>query len=197
MRVFDSQRSKRGVSVVIELDNAARSQSQSLRYRIEPEALVVYEGSIYIAGYRADLADDSESQAVRFFKIDRVSRAKPTSRPFTRRQATISSLLSDSMTLFRSASPPRKYRIKITPDRAKWAMEKPFHPGQKVRVLDDGSLLLDIDRAWDDEMVPQLLTLGDRAEVLKPLDIRSRLAKEAAAIVKQYASREVRKPGRR
>jgi len=97
-------------SVVIELDYASRSRSQPRRYLVEPEALVVYDGSISIAGYRADFrkSDDQRSETVQFFKIDRVSRAKPTSRCFARRPELVSSLLSDSMTLFRSASPPRE-----------------------------------------------------------------------------------------
>ena len=174
--------------VAIELDYTTRSREEPRRYLIQPEALVVYEGSIYIAGYRADIRDaaDPRSQALHFFKMDRVSRAKPTSSCFDKREPSVSSLLADSITLYRSIAAPRKYRIRVAPERVKWACEKPFHPGQRVRPQADGGVILDIERAWDDEMVPQLLALGNAAEVLEPKDVRSRIAAEARAILQQY-----------
>jgi predicted DNA-binding transcriptional regulator YafY len=108
-------------SVTIELDYTTRSRDEPRRYLIQPEALVVYEGSLYIAGYRADIADqtDPRSRALHFFKMDRVSRAKPTSRCFSRKRESVSSLLSDSITLYRSIAEPRRYRIRISPAPAK------------------------------------------------------------------------------
>ena len=175
-------------SVVIELDYTTRSKQEPRTYLVEPETLVVYEGSIYIAGYRADISDqtDPRSRALHFFKMDRIMRARPTSRCFDKKEESVSSLLSDSITLYRSIAPPRRYRIRVSSERVKWACEKPFHPGQKVRVQKDGSVILDIERAWDNEMVPQLLALGNAAEVLEPEDVRVRLAEEARAILKQY-----------
>ena len=84
---------------------------------------------------------------------------------------------------------PRRYRIRVEPERARWAVEKPFHPRQKIRRQPDGGVILDIERAWDGEMIPQLLGLGASVEVLEPLDIRDRLAEAAAAIVDRYAGR--------
>jgi len=188
-------------AVTVEIDYTTRSRDEPRRYLVQPEALVVYEGSLYIAGYRADITDQSDprSRALHFFKMDRVSRAKPTSRCFSRRRESVSSLLSDSITLYRSIAEPRRYRIRISPERVKWACEKPFHPGQKVRIQADGSAILDIERAWDNEMVPQLLALGNTAEVLEPEDVRGRLADEARAIlglyeVKNRTRRTRRKP---
>ena len=90
-------------AVTIELDYTTRTRDEPRRYLIQPEALVVYEGSLYIAGYRADIADqtDPRSRALHFFKLDRVSRAKTTSRTFRRRRESVASLLSDSITLYR------------------------------------------------------------------------------------------------
>jgi predicted DNA-binding transcriptional regulator YafY len=184
-------------SVVIELHYTTRGRKEPRRYRIQPEALVVYEGSIYIAGYRADIPDETDprSRAVHFFKMDRVSRAKPTSCCFDRRAQSVSSLLADSITLYRSIDAPRPYRIRVSPERVKWACEKPFHPGQRVRAQADGSVILEIERAWDNEMVPQILALGTAAEVLEPEDVRVRLADEARAIVKQYEATRTSRGG--
>jgi len=157
------------------------------RYVIRPEALVLYDGSIYIAARRAD-ADD----AMRFFKLDRVTEAKPTSRTFTRSGESVEKLLADSITIYRSSDPPRRYRLRIAASRARWAQEKPFHPGQTLRREADGGLFVEIERAWDDEMVPQLLALGECVEVIEPADVRERLLDIAQQIAAQYMCRHLR-----
>ena len=101
-------------------------------------------------------------------------------------------MLADSITIFRSADPPRRYKIRIDASRARWAREKPFHPRQKVREQADGSLLLEIDRAWDDEMIPQLLGLADCVEVLEPVDVRERILEIAQRIAAKYMCHHLR-----
>lgn len=163
---------------------------------IHPEALVLYDGSIYIAGYKPRSTgkggpDDGSDGAVRFFKLDRVAEARPSSRTFERRKEPIDALLADSITIFRSADPPRRYRIRIDASRARWAREKPFHPRQKVRGQADGSVVLEIERAWDDEMIPQLLALGDCVEVIEPEDVRERILEAAQKIAAKYMCRHL------
>jgi len=160
---------------------------------IRPEALVLYDGSIYVAAYRATGKKRSGAgtspDGVRFFKLDRVADARVTSRTFDRRPVAVADLLADSITIFRAAEPPRRYRVRVDPHLARWAVEKPFHPRQRVRRQPDGGLLLEIERAWDGEMLPQLLALGDAVEVLEPADIRDRITETAAAIAARYAGR--------
>ena len=131
-------------------------------------------------------------EAIRFYKLDRVADARPSSRPFVRSGPPVEELLADSITIFRSPEPPRRYRIRVRAPRARWACEKPFHPGQRVRKQADGSVILEIDRAWDDEMLPQLLALGDMVEVLEPADARDRILEEARKIAALYGCRHVR-----
>jgi predicted DNA-binding transcriptional regulator YafY len=53
-------------------------------------------------------------------------------------------------------------------------------------------VILDIERGWDDEMVPQLLGLADMVEVLKPEDIRDRLLETAQRIAAMYMCHHLR-----
>jgi predicted DNA-binding transcriptional regulator YafY len=151
---------------------------------------VVYDGSIYIAARLADPPKGgADAKAIRFFKLDRVEEAKPSSRSFERPTETVESMLADSMTIFRSTKAPRRYRIRIDATRARWAVEKPFHPGQKAKPQRDGGVILEIERAWDDEMIPQLLGLAEHAEVLEPADVGDRIAETAERIAARYRSR--------
>ena len=166
-------------------------------YVIHPEALVLYDGSIYVAGYRAPAAakrapKGATAGEIRFFKLDRIADAKPSTRTFVRRNEPVEALLADSITIFRSADPPRRYRLRIDASRARWAREKPFHPRQQVREEADGAVILEIERAWDDEMIPQLLGLADCVEVLEPEDVRERILEIAQRIAAKYMCRHLR-----
>jgi predicted DNA-binding transcriptional regulator YafY len=87
--------------------------------------------------------------------------------------------------------------VRIDAERARWACEKPFHPRQRVRRQADGGVVLEIERAWDAEMMPQLLALGSHAEVLEPADVREAIAAEAGRIAARYTGRGLRSVGAR
>jgi predicted DNA-binding transcriptional regulator YafY len=181
----------------LEIRYTSLADQRPRRSVIRPEALVLYDGSIYIAAHRPPAKAGSPRRsaadgAIRFYKLDRVAEARPTSRTFARRDQAIETLLADSITIYRSSQPPRRYRIRIDADRARWACEKPFHPRQKVRRQADGGVVLEIDRGWDEELIPQLLGLGDAAEVLEPTDVRDRISTIAGRIVARYAGRPLR-----
>jgi predicted DNA-binding transcriptional regulator YafY len=121
-----------------------------------------------------------------------VAEAHVTSRRFTRRDVPVEALRADSNTIYRSPAPPRRYRIRVDAERARWAREKPFHPRQKVREAADGGIVLEIERAWDEEMIPQLLGLGDMVEVIEPEDIRDRILEIAQRIAAKYVCHHLR-----
>jgi predicted DNA-binding transcriptional regulator YafY len=172
--------------------------------RIEPEALVVYDGSIYVAAHVAAARPSAPSAVttIRFFKLDRVIDARVTERSFEPRAGDVAALLADSMTMFRSPAPPRRFRIRVAPSRARWACERPFHPRQEVVSQPDGSVILEIARGWEEEMIPQLLGLAGEAEVLEPVDVRERMLAAARSIAELYerepvAAAAVPRPRRR
>jgi predicted DNA-binding transcriptional regulator YafY len=181
----------------LEIRYTGLADARPRKSTIRPEALVLYEGAVYIAASRAAASRGADSgrrrtaadETIRFYKLDRVADARVTSRTFARSGTAVGDLLADSITIYRSTEAPRRYRIRVDRERARWAVEKPFHPRQKVKKQADGGVVLDIPRAWDGEMLPQILALGEMAEVLEPLDIRARLAETAAAIAARYAGR--------
>lgn len=156
------------------------------RRTIEPDALVLYDGVLYVAACPV-AKGIAAAPGLRFFKLDRVEVARVTKRPFPPRAVSVADELGDSITIYRSATvPPRRFRLRVAPHRARWACEKPFHPRQQVTRLADGSVELVIPRAWDDELVPQLLALEEWVEVLEPADVRERIAATTERIVALY-----------
>jgi len=174
-----------------------RSQELVIRYRgaaddrpkrvvVRPEALVVYEGSLYLAATKVPARGAVADDAPRFYKLDRCTSARLGTATFTPRAGGVESLLEDSVTIFRAPGAPRRFRIRIGPARARWAVEKPFHPRQRVVAEADGGVVLEIERGWEDELVPRVLSLADEAEILEPADVRQRLRDAAARIVARY-----------
>lgn len=180
----------RSIRNTLELDILYQGirNKKAVRRRIQPESMVVYESAVYIAAYPVGIKDASPG-CLRFFKLDRLQSARVTAKTFERRAEGVADLLADSMTLFRpSSEKPRKYRLVVAPERSKWACEKPFHPGQRVTHRPDGSILLEIDRAWDGEMLPQLLGLAEFVEVLEPEDMRAEVVATARRILAVYGA---------
>lgn len=178
----------RAIRNALELQIRYRGQGdrRAVTRTIQPEALVLYDGVLYIAAHPGE-ATPPASPGLRFFKLDRLTAARVTKRTFTPHRTSVADSLADSITIYRSTkSAPRGYRIVVSADRARWACEKPFHPRQKVTRRADGSVLLEIEKAWDDEMVPQLLALADCVEVVEPVDIRARIAATAERIAALY-----------
>jgi len=180
----------------LEVRYASLADATPRRMILRPESLVLYEGAVYVAAIRAPGRRGEPRPAaeggVRFYKLDRIADARVTSRPFPRAAVAVDELLADSITMFRSPHPARRFRIRVDPERARWACEKPFHPRQKVRRQADGGVILEIDRGWEEEIVPQLLALGELVEVLEPADVRERLADAAQRIADRHAGRAPR-----
>lgn len=166
----------------LEIRYHGQGDPRPARRVIQPEALVMYDGVLYVAAHPGGKAATG-TPGLRFFKLDRLAAARVGRRTFAARETSVADALADSITIYRSAvTAPRPYRLRVAPARARWACEKPFHPRQRVTRGADGSVVLDIARAWDDEMLPQLLALGECVEVLEPVAMRDRLAATAEQI---------------
>jgi len=155
-------------------------------YRMRPEALVLYEGALYVAGWLV-YDDGNASSTPRFFKLDRLGDAQQTGRIFQPAARSVEEHLAESITLFRGSSPGVPFCIRVDEPRAKWARERPFHPSQVVEEHDDGSITLRIPNAWPEEIVPRLLGLAGHAEILEPFEARRLVAEAAERIATRHA----------
>ena len=164
-------------------------QPRARRLNVQPAAVVAHGGRSFLAAFVPEEA--APQPPPQFFAIDQITRAKPTTRPFGNPAITLSESLAGRTTLSCSGESPRRYRLRIAAERVHWALNKPFHPEQALEPQADGSLILTIATAWDDEMLPAILSLGAHVEVLEPDDARDWLLDTVRAMIGRYACQYV------
>jgi predicted DNA-binding transcriptional regulator YafY len=82
---------------------------------------------------------------------------------------------------------PRDFTIRIAPHAARWVVEDPWHPNQKVKELPDGSIELSVKAVHDLEIIPRVLNMGADAEVISPASAREQMAGIVKRMAKIYA----------
>jgi predicted DNA-binding transcriptional regulator YafY len=162
-------------------------QTAAVDRAIEPHAIILSGGNIYVA---ATDAGDALGE-FKLFKLDRLARARPRDEHFTPREDfDPDELFSASVGVFRSGT-PREFRIRVAGPAARWVVEEPLHPRQRVRPADPaaatGAVLVEIASAHQEEILPRVLALGKHAEVLEPDSCREAIREIAQGLVRTYA----------
>lgn len=169
----------------VRMDYARAGENRATPRTIEPLALAVWQGHIYLL---ADQPGDPARDEPRTFKLDRIRKVDVLDERFSPRgDFDAERLFEHSIGVFRGQEPAR-FRVQLDAELAAWAVETPFHPRQKVETHADGSLLITIDRAYPGEMIPRILGLGARAMVLEPLSCRDQIVAIAGQIERRYRS---------
>jgi predicted DNA-binding transcriptional regulator YafY len=81
-----------------------------------------------------------------------------------------------------------KYRakLKFSPSRAEFVSLETWHPDQTSQVLEDGSYILEVPYANDQELVADLLRHGSEVEVLGPPELRRKVHDSLCVAAKKY-----------
>jgi predicted DNA-binding transcriptional regulator YafY len=78
---------------------------------------------------------------------------------------------------------------------ARRALENRWHPSQREETMKDGTVELSFEVAGLLEITPWILTWGDTAEVLEPVELRQRLTTIALGMAQRYAPKLSRPRG--
>lgn len=169
---------------VVEIRYQSLGNEQSDQRLIEPHAIVLFGGSIYVVGTDAG----SDGGQFKLFKLDRLSRAVPQSEHFKpRTDFDPDTLFKASIGIYRSGA-PKRFRIRLASNAARWVVEEPLHPEQAVSHQDDGTVLVEIPSAHEEEIIPRVLSLGEHAEVLEPESARKAIGNAARRMALMYES---------
>ena len=77
-------------------------------------------------------------------------------------------------------------KLRFTPSAARWVAAEKWHTRQKSRFEEDGSYLLEVPYAEEQELVMDLLRYGADVEVLEPAPLRERVTAALTAALARY-----------
>ena len=144
--------------------------------RIEPYAMALWQGSLYVIGADAELSTD-DPHRVRHWKIDRFRRAETLDERFHIPAGfDLEKFLSRSMGGF-AGERVETYRIRLSARAAEWVREDPWQAQQKLQEESDGSFILTVTAPHPMAVIPRVLALGREATLLEPPEAREEIAK--------------------
>jgi predicted DNA-binding transcriptional regulator YafY len=152
--------------------------------KIEPYAVVFYQGSLYIvaAAHEIPLGQDR----VRHLKLDRFLKATPLDSFFQKpADFDLEAHLGSGIGIF-SGGKARDFKIRISQRGARWVLEDPWQAEQKIEPQPDGSIILTVPAHHELEIIPRVLALGSEAELLAPVTCRQAIATIVQQLAKRY-----------
>ena len=167
----------------VEIEYHAAGRAVAAPYRLAPYLLepATRDPSVYAIG----LAEPPGT--VRVFKLERVRRATLTGDTFE--PPAVDDLLArldQAWEVWLSDDGGTAVRLRFASGVARQVCEARWHPSQHVEKLRGGGVEMRLVVASTVELVPWILGWGAACEVVEPLPLRDRVAKEHAAAAKVY-----------
>ncbi|RGU93548.1 YafY family transcriptional regulator [Clostridium sp. AF15-17LB] len=149
-------------------------KGESVR-KIEPCLLVFQWASWYVRGYCPDRKD------YRLFKLNRMLELEVLPEQFAQREAEPYELPADS-------AYDRHIPVKaVFAPEMRWRLIEEYG-ADSFEEQEDKSLLFRFDFADEENIFSWILSFGDKAELLEPVELRGRLLSLADGILKKYRS---------
>lgn len=145
---------------------------------IEPYYVVFKWTSWYVYGWCQKRSD------YRLFKLNRMDKVRELEKSFICRKAPIPDLSTEKIF-------PGGIKVKalFSPDM-EWRLVEEFGPNCYTQT-DDGKLLFTADYTDMDNLITWILTFGDKAEVLEPVEAREQISKMVQRMAKVYEAKDL------
>ena len=155
---------------------------------LEPYGLAIYQSSIYVVAIESGKDEDEEPQdRLRHWKLDRFSKATALDEWFKfHEEVDLEQHLGKSVGIF-SGEHPVTYTIQLSATAARWIQEEPWHADQKLEFQSDGTCILKVPAYHPMEIVPNVLKLGNEAQLLEPAEGRNEIKKIIKQLSNAYA----------
>ena len=140
---------------------------------VEPQVLAYKDASWFIKAH-CHLRDE-----LRTFALHRIVEVEPTGKTFEPDLKVINNVRNGELFDYHHV---RDIVIKCSAEIAPYVAEKPLHSRQKMEKRPDGSFILRIPSATGWEVVSWVLSQAGRAHLLKPANLRKKIASIAAGI---------------
>lgn len=147
--------------------------------KIDPYHLRLVDGAWYCIGYC------HERREVRTFALDRMMNLKITDDSFEMPAGfSIDEYLESSWAIERGE--PRKVVIEFDQSQAPYIRGKRWHKSQVLEELPNGNLRMTLNIGGLGEVMRWVMSLGSRAWVVEPEDLRARITLELEAALEKY-----------
>ncbi|WP_144311508.1 helix-turn-helix transcriptional regulator [Desulfonatronospira thiodismutans] len=165
---------------ILAFDYTSPATAEPTTRKAEPHHLQHYMGSWVLIAFCLEKYD------WRKFYLSRMARVTQTQDWFQPRpESEWSYQVESSFGIFQDRT-SRPVVLRFSPFRARWIREQVWHPDQKMRELEDGSLELEIPVADFREIKLKILSFGADVEVIRPESLRREVAAEIQKMKKIY-----------
>jgi len=157
-------------------------EAAKIRTLLDPYWLMFYERAWYLIGR------SSRHRAIRTFKLGRFQDLRPTGKTFKRpRRLTLEKHLGNAWRMMRGEK-TYEVELKFSPLVGPNVAEVNWHKTQKIRWDDEGVVYFSCTVDGLDEVVWWVLGYGPEVEVLKPPELKRRIAEMARRMLHLYES---------
>jgi len=165
----------------LELVYWTASRDETCHRIVDPYHLAGLNGDWYLIAY-CHLRED-----VRMFAPSRIRSLRITGEQFERpADFRIAGYLDASFGAVRGSGPPRRIRLRFTPETARYVREKLWHSTQRIEEEPDGGLVLTLEVSHFLDVKRWALSYGAGCAVLEPAELRRDVAEEVGRMMGRY-----------
>jgi proteasome accessory factor C len=147
---------------------------------VSPQQLVRYKDNWYLDGWC------HENEALRIFSLDNILDLKHANRLYFRPEnRTLHEIYATSYGIF-SGKPTSVAKIRLTGMAARYAQREIWHPEQICTLNEDSSVELEIPFNKSHELLREILSWGNEAEVLAPVWLREEIISKVGEMKNRY-----------
>lgn len=150
-----------------------RSRNERSTRTVSPQRLIHYKENWYLVAWC------HRAEGARVFALDSIEDARVLKEPAVDAdKALIDAMVGRDFGIYSGGN--RKWaKLRFSVLQARWVEAEVWHPEQKMSVLEDGSLVLEVPYSDQRELLLDVLKFGPEVEVLEPPglreEVRSRL----------------------
>ena len=154
----------------------------AMRRTVRPYQLGLVNNQWYLFAW------DPSREGMRTFSLARMNRIQDTGKAFKKDPGiSVPDLLAGSLGVVFNPDQILEVLIRFTPNLASVIKERKWHPSQKTKLLEDGSLDVTLKVADTNELRNWILSWGPNAEVLGPIEFRATIARIAHETASRYS----------
>lgn len=147
------------------------SRDEEVEFRAGPLGFFENRGGLYLFVTALDYGN------IRMLAVERVVEIKETDETFERpTKFDPAELLDGAFNI--TLDDPVNAKIWISASQAKYVLQRKFFQKQAIETYNDGSIIMDIDTSGRLNLKQWILSLGAKARVLEPEELRQELADE-------------------